>query len=154
MIKLGIIATEENQIAGWRVWVCWCVLSALWIGIAAAEIEIPKQSDWTDHGTIAQPGANGEWDRRLLGGFSPSAVIKKNGTYFVYYIGASGGRSNDNGPAFRALGVLTSTDGVNFTKYAGNPVITHWEPSGHQNAREAGVFTWVRSWTTVMSSCT
>lgn len=105
---------------------------------AAGEIQIPKQSDWTEQGVIARPGV---WDARLVGGFSPCGVVKKDGTYFVYYIGSSGGRSDDNGPAYRALGVITSTDGVNFNKYSKNPIITHWEPAGHRNQQEAGIFT-------------
>lgn len=101
---------------------------------------IPGTTDWVDQGTVVGPTSGG-WDARLLGGFSPCSLTKQSGTYFLYYIGASGGRSNDNGPAFRALGVLTSTDGVNWTKYSGNPVITHWEPEGHSNQQEAGIFT-------------
>jgi len=120
------------------VWVgIFLILMALMARTAHSEIQIPKQSDWTDHGTIINPGASGEWDLRLVGGFSPCAVIKKNGTYFVYYIGANGGRTDDNGPAFRALGVITSTDGVNFSKYSGNPVIEHFPT----NDQEEGVFT-------------
>jgi len=101
---------------------------------ANAEIEIPDQSDWTDRGLVIEAGSG--WDKRLHGAISPTTVVKKNGIYFVYYIGADGDRSTDGGPRNRALGVATSADGINFTKYAGNPVITH-VPHGNQ---EEGVF--------------
>lgn len=101
-----------------------------------AQIQIPKQSDWTDHGLVITPGSTGAWDWRLGGQISPCACVKKNGTYFLYYIGADGDRSTDGGPRFRSLGVATSSDGVNFTKYSGNPVITHLP----HNNEEEGVF--------------
>jgi hypothetical protein len=63
-------------------------------------------------------------------------MVKKNGSYFLYYIGADGNRSTDGGPRHRALGVATSNDGINFTRYRGNPVITHLP---HNNQKE-GVF--------------
>ncbi|UCD02672.1 MAG: hypothetical protein JSV63_02685, partial [Candidatus Aenigmatarchaeota archaeon] len=107
---------------------------------AQSEVQIPAQSDWTDQGVIASAGGSTDWDGRLVGGFSPCAAIKKDGTYFVYYIGATlQGRDEDNGPRYRALGVLTSTDGVTFTKYSGNPVITHWQ--GIPDPEESGIFT-------------
>jgi hypothetical protein len=95
-----------------------------------ADIEIPGQSDWTDRGAVLTCGTG--WDG-YFAGITPSTVVKLNGTYFLYYIGASGPRSTDQGPANRALGVATSTDGINFTRYAGNPVITH-QP--HSNIEE------------------
>jgi hypothetical protein len=63
-------------------------------------------------------------------------MVKKNGTYYLYYIGANGDRSTDGGPRHRALGVATSNDGINFTRYGGNPVITHLP----HNNQEEGVF--------------
>jgi len=67
---------------------------------------------------------------------SPCTVVKKDGTYFLYYIGADGNRSTDGGPRHRALGVATSTDGINFTKYSGNPILTHLP----HNNEEEGIF--------------
>jgi hypothetical protein len=103
-------------------------------------VQIPSQSDWTDHGTILSQGVPGSWDARLEGAISPATMVKKNGTYYRYYIGyyigANGDRSTDGGPRHRALGVATSNDGINFTSYGGNPVITHLP----HNNQEEGVF--------------
>jgi len=100
------------------------------------EIGIPTQADWTDHGVVVSEGSKGSWDVRLGGAISPSSVVKKDGVYYLYYIGADGNRSADGGPRHRALGVATSTDGINFTKYSGNPVITHLP----HNNQEEGIF--------------
>ncbi len=54
-----------------------------------------------------------------------SSIIKKDGTYFLYYYGR-------NLPNYK-IGVATSTDGINFYKYSGNPIISNtdsWELSG------------------------
>jgi len=102
-------------------------------------VRVPKQSDWVDHGTILKAGPSGSWDARLSGAISPSTVVKKDGMYFLYYIGADGDRGSphdDGGPRHRALGVATSTDGIHFTKHSGNPIITHL-PNHNE---EEGVF--------------
>ena len=102
---------------------------------AAGEVEVPRDGDWTDRGAVITRGGNGEWDR-VLAAISPCAIVKRNGTYFLYYIGGDGYRSTDGEARFRSLGVATSPDGVNFTKYAGNPIVEHL-PHGNQ---EEGVF--------------
>ncbi len=54
-----------------------------------------------------------------------SSLIKKDGIYYLYYFGRSA-------PNYR-IGVATSIDGINFTKYAGNPILTNtvsWEGTG------------------------
>lgn len=94
------------------------------------EVEIPSTQDWTDHGVVLQQSFSG-WDRHFAG-FIPS-VVKKDDIYFLYYVGSSGPRSSDGKPRDRALGVATSTDGIHFTKYAGNPVLT-FQP--HNNEEE------------------
>lgn len=97
--------------------------------------EIPASSDWTDVGIILEQGPPGTWDTNFKGMISPSTVIKKNGTYFLYYIGADGFRA-DGGPSNRKLGVATSKDGINFTKYSGNPVLE----ATNQTNSDAGIF--------------
>lgn len=82
------------------------------------------QNDWTDKGVVLTGGNTGSWDVNLYGALSPATVVKKNGTYYLYYVGADGVRTTDGGPRHRALGVATSNDGINFTKYSGNPIIT------------------------------
>ena len=104
--------------------------------IPETKISIPKDSDWTDEGTILEKGSPGSWELRLEGAISPGAMVKKNGTYFLYYIGADGDRSSDKGPRHRALGVATSMDGIHFVKHTGNPIIKFLP---HHNEEE-GIF--------------
>jgi len=88
---------------------------------------LPAATDWLDFGPILEAGEPGEWDHYLWGAFAAS-VVKKDDTYFLYYQGASSyRRAFDETTCGRAIGVATSKDGVNFTKYAGNPVI-RWSP--------------------------
>jgi hypothetical protein len=96
----------------------------------------PPLSAFVDQGIVLQAGPPGSWDVRLEGAISPTTAIKKGGTFFLYYVGADGNRSTDGGPRHRALGVATSTDGIHFTKYAGNPIITNLP----HNNEEEGVF--------------
>jgi hypothetical protein len=103
---------------------------------ATVSTSIPKQSDWVNQGVVLTNGGPGSWDARLYGQISPCAVVKIDGTYFLYYIGADGDRSSDGGPRHRALGVATSLDGINFSKYGANPIITYLP----HNNEEEGVF--------------
>jgi hypothetical protein len=54
-----------------------------------------------------------------------SSVIKKDSTYFLYYTGRD--------LPYYKIGVATSPDGINWTKYSGNPILvndTPWELDG------------------------
>ena len=107
---------------------------------ADAVLSIPDQSDWTDYGKILEAGALGEWDYQLWGAFTATAT-EKDGTYFLYYQGASGYRTTgDETVMWRAIGLATSPDGVNFTKYSNNPIVT-WFPNdeGEEGAVSGGV---------------
>lgn len=99
------------------------------------EADIPEDADWTYQKVVILPGGSGSWDVNLTGALSPCTVIKKGDTYFLYYIGADGVRG-DGGPRHRALGVAYSTDGLNFTKYNGNPILTFLP----YNDDEEGIF--------------
>jgi hypothetical protein len=57
---------------------------------AAAEISIPKPTDWVDYGPIFEAGAEGAWDFNLNG---LASVVKKKDTYYLYYVGSDGYRS-------------------------------------------------------------
>lgn len=100
---------------------------------------VPTESQWTYRGRVLLPGSPGEWDHRIDGSMTPSTVVRKDGRLFLYYVGATGNRY-DRGPANRSLGVATSTDGLQFTKYSENPVIRHQPDGGHDNVVEEGVF--------------
>jgi hypothetical protein len=94
------------------------------------EITIPNQSDWVDYGTIFEAGDEGDWDSILWGGFT-ATVVKREGTFHLYYQGSSDylGAPYET-VVWRAIGVATSSDGMNFTKHKRNPVLT-WFPSGY-----------------------
>ena len=103
---------------------------------AAVVYAIPAEEDWVEQGVALEAGEEGAWDARLYGQISPATVVKHDGTYLLYYVGADGDRSTDDGPRHRALGVATSTDGIHFDKYSGNPILTHLP---HDNEEE-GIF--------------
>lgn len=100
---------------------------------------VPNKGDWSIPTTAISPNPTpGTWDYLLYGTASPSTMVKFNGTYFLYYIGADG----EMGPpsyeaSHRSLGVATSTNGVNFTKYNSNPIITYTTTGGA--AAEEGI---------------
>ncbi|MDQ3005898.1 MAG: hypothetical protein M3R47_11045 [Chloroflexota bacterium] len=103
-------------------------------------IRIPSQTDWVDHGIILEAGEEGEWDYYLWGGFAFS-VIKKEGTHYLYYQGASDYRTEyDETVLWRAIGVATSSDGIHFLKHEGNPILT-WFPNqyGEEGAVSSGI---------------
>ncbi len=67
-------------------------------------------------------GANGSWDSEAV--YSPDVVW--NGTGYLMYYTGDGAYSNTTFPAnFRQIGVAFSSDGVHWTKYTDNPVVTH-----------------------------
>jgi len=103
-----------------------------------AEISIPKATDWVDYGPIFEAGAEGAWDFNLNW---LASVVKKKDTYYLYYVGSDGYRSDDGEAArHRAIGLATSTDGIRFTKYPGNPIMTHAPFNGEEEgANSAGV---------------
>jgi hypothetical protein len=103
--------------------------------VGLPEVKIPKQSDWTLVGKVLERGPSKSWDARLHGQISPCSVVKKDGIYYLYYIGADGNRE-DGGPAHRALGVAVSANAVSFKKHRGNPILTYLP---HNNTEE-GVF--------------
>lgn len=102
-----------------------------------ADVVIPAEADWTDHGTILTQSP-GQWDARFEGMISPCSLIKIGTTYHLYYVGADGDRG-DGGPANRKLGVATATNPLGpWTKYAGNPILSH--AVGIPSCDECGVF--------------
>ena len=87
-------------------------------------LAIPAESDWVDRGLIFTEGGPGEWDYILWGGFA-GCVTKKNGQFYLYYQGSDGYDDNAGTVTHRAIGLATSSDGLNFQKDQSNPVITH-----------------------------
>ena len=101
----------------------------------AYEIVIPNHSDWVECGPIFSAGSEGDWDYYLWGGFA-ATVVKKDGVFYLYYQGANGYDDDQGTVTWRSIGVATSIDGFNFTKYEQNPVLT-WFP--HNNLEEGAV---------------
>jgi hypothetical protein len=117
------------------------VFARLWISVDASAIQIPAGEDWSNRGPIKLGCApdSGPWDCNLRGALAnPGSIVKLRDTYYLYYIGSVGHRKppNDEGPADRSIGVMTSVDGVKWTAHAGNPLITH-KPNA---CSEEGVF--------------
>jgi hypothetical protein len=106
---------------------------------ALSDIVIPRQEDWVDYGTVLETGAEGEWDF-MWAGLTPASVVKRDATVYFYYVAADGYRSFDGDARHRAVGVATSEDGLRFTKYEGNPIMTHRPYDGEEEgAYSAGV---------------
>ncbi len=103
-----------------------------------AEIAIPQQSDWSAPQEVAglSLGPPGAWDDSDPGAVTPSTVVKRDGIYYLYYVGSDGQRASDQGPTHRKLGLATSTNGIDFIKYAGNPILS-WSPAKNE---EEGIF--------------
>ena len=120
-------------------------LFAAWFGAGTAfgQIAIPTEADWVDHGLVidASPLSQG-WDA-IFEGKTPCSVVQKDGVMYLYYVGADNyiSQKDNIGPSHRSIGVATSTDGVHWTKYAANPVIT-FSSSGNpeEGAVSGGVF--------------
>lgn len=106
-------------------------------------LELPSQGDWQSQRLALSKGETGAWDqylgdprRGVQGMASPCALLKKQGTYYLYYIGADGLRSSDDGMRHRSLGVATSQDGLHFVKHRENPIL-QFQPHGNE---EEGIY--------------
>jgi predicted GH43/DUF377 family glycosyl hydrolase len=76
--------------------------------------------NWTKHPQPIIYGTYG-WEHQIV----ISSVVKINNSYYLYYTGR-------NMPEYK-IGVAISSDGINFTKYSGNPILTNdkpWELNG------------------------
>jgi len=67
---------------------------------------------------ILGKGPAGSWDDTTV--WAP-AVVFQDGLYHMFYSGARGGWAGENGQTF-SIGYATSTDGLVWEKYSGNPV--------------------------------
>jgi predicted GH43/DUF377 family glycosyl hydrolase len=75
----------------------------------------PDGLAWTRQGSapVLTPGASGAWDSA---GVSFASVIKDGDTYKMWFTGLNAAR-------YGRIGYATSSDGVSWTKHAGNPVL-------------------------------
>jgi hypothetical protein len=102
------------------------------------EVSVPERSDWSTPREIVglRLGAPGSWDGFSPGAITPCTIVKLSGIYYLYYIGSDRKRDHDNGPAHRKLGLAISSNGIDFTKYDGNPILS-WSPKKND---EEGIF--------------
>jgi hypothetical protein len=113
------------------------------VASAQTQLTLPQNTDWVTKGVAIREGAEGQWDRYLWGGFSNN-LIKKGSTYYHYYQGSAYYDNTCESVAYRAIGVATSTDGINWTKHSGNPVIK-WSSKGSIEEGASGSGAWLRS---------
>ncbi len=90
---------------------------------------------WTKYNNGAEvmaPGAAGEWDHTI----DTPEIIHDSSGYKLYYFGDTlPGGTNLKPSALAGFGVATSPDGITWTKYAGNPILSR-----------GGAGTWEQSW--------
>jgi len=80
---------------------------------------------------VLSVGASGEWDS--VHAHKPCVVYdEETGKFYLFYSGDDG--------TYRRIGVAESDDGVNFTKYSGNPILEDPEGTGYLDA--PSVFKW------------
>ncbi len=81
----------------------------------------PDGMSWTKHANpVLQVGASNQWDNGFLEG--PS-VIKDGSGYKMWYCGYDVTVDGNSTDGKANLGYATSNDGINWIKYAGNPVL-------------------------------
>lgn len=82
----------------------------------------PDGINWTKHSNpVLAVGDSTEWDNGFLEG---PTVIKDAGIYKMWYCGYDVTVDGSGTDGKANLGYATSTDGINWIKYAGNPIIT------------------------------
>ncbi len=84
---------------------------------------IPENmSGWTERGTVLQSGPSNSWEEKNV--IAVAGVSKVGGIYYLFYLAGFDGCWNADGDSnHQSLGLATSTNGVSFTKYSGNPVL-------------------------------
>jgi predicted GH43/DUF377 family glycosyl hydrolase len=96
-------------------------------GKSSRKIGLATSSDginWTKYGSdpVLREGNPGDWDELFV---TDADVLKVGSTWYMYYSGLDGPRER--------LGLATSTDGINWTKYENNPILEAegniWQPS-------------------------
>jgi hypothetical protein len=87
---------------------------------------IPAATDWIDLGLAVDAAYFTKgWDS-IFEGITPCAIVKKDNLYYGYYVAADNYITdlNNIGPSNRSIGVVTSPDGINWTKAVNKAIIT------------------------------
>lgn len=104
-----------------------CLLGAVFAWFMPAQANaldtIPETlSEWTERGIVLNTNPAISWEEQNQIGVV--GVSKVGGTYYLYYLaGFDGCWDSDGDSNHQSLGLATSADGVNFTKYANNPML-------------------------------
>ncbi len=85
------------------------------VGIRVGSATSPDGIVWTKHGTTPVFNGSMAWDQ---GSVNAAAVVQVGSTFVMYFSGQS-----TSNPGL-SVGRATSTDGVNWTEYSGNPVMS------------------------------
>jgi predicted GH43/DUF377 family glycosyl hydrolase len=90
----------------------------------------PDGISWTKYSKnpVLSPSTSG-WDSKQIGG---ATVLLDGSTYKMWYHATSDGLGND-------IGYATSTDGISWEKYAGNPVIRRGKTSNWDSSWDVGI---------------
>jgi predicted GH43/DUF377 family glycosyl hydrolase len=106
-------------------------------GATIAYATSPDGLNWTKQGSVLRP-ESGNWDDGTLWG--PS-VLKINGSYWMWY--AAWGWEG-----WTAVGVVTSTNGITWTRFLAAPVITEtgWVGDPHVISDSGKLKMWYNTW--------
>jgi predicted GH43/DUF377 family glycosyl hydrolase len=129
---VGLCSVIKESDTSYKMWYTGCKDSIPSIGYATSSDGITWLKD-TVNNPVLQKGSPGAWDD--AGVLSP-CVIKEDGTYKMWY----SGRVDDGGIGNLQIGYATSTNGINWTKSASNPVLPNGT-SGDWDSRGVGVCT-------------
>jgi hypothetical protein len=93
------------------------------LGAGISVYTSPDGVTWTLQNSSALTAATQAWERGFFGQLQVCTVV--NGMWYGYYTAQIVGSATD---AY-GMGLATSTDGIHWVKFAGNPVITAGGPS-------------------------
>jgi hypothetical protein len=99
-------------------------IAALYIPLSVAALDnIPENiSEWTEEGTVLSRTTSITWESK--GSCQICGISKVDGTYYLFFHGGFDGCWNRDGDVnHQSVGLATSTDGKNFTRYSKNPVM-------------------------------
>jgi predicted GH43/DUF377 family glycosyl hydrolase len=105
----------------WKMWFDALDANNHWRGLGYATSS--DGVNWTKHGQVLSWGDPGTWDSAII---HHPCVVEDGGTYYMFFAG-----SNGKTPLY--IGGASSPDGINWTKFPNNPLITTGD-------RSAGAF--------------